>query len=112
MNAASTSSRAVGRRATAAIALATIAGCALPSLPSLRPSPAEPAITETAPGFFTLTKRAGFLAVKPAELRYDVEQQALAFCTARGKGLAVIQSTAVEAEGRETASASIEFRCA
>ncbi len=90
----------VGAAALVAVALT---GCAMSPRTNL---------VEVSSGQFEVTKRSGFLGTsRPAELKYQAEQEALQYCAPRGGKLSIIDSRTTEAQGIDFASASVLFRC-
>jgi hypothetical protein len=80
-----------------------LAGCAA--------SQKQTPITEIGSGAYSITKRSGFLGLRPTELKAQLEQEALAYCGAKGMALSVLDSKAVDADPPAYPSATVQFRC-
>ena len=86
--------------AAGCVALA-FAGCASP----------PNKLSDLGGGAYAMTKRSGLASQRPAELKAQLENEALAFCSGRGQALTMLDTRLVDADPPEYSSATIQFRC-
>ena len=78
-----------------------LAGCASP----------VPRLTDLGGGAYSLTKRAGLAAQRSAELKSQLELEALRMCSDKGQALTMLDTRAVDPDPPDYSFATIQFRC-
>ena len=79
-----------------------LAGCAGPA----------PKVVDLGSGTYAMTKKSGVITRRAAELKAQVEQDALAYCKAHGdRALSVLDTKSAEDDPPDFAFATIRFRC-
>jgi len=80
----------------------TLAGCAGPA----------PPVVDLGSGAYAMTKRSGLIIRRAADLKSQVEQDALTYCKAHGgRALSVLGTKSAEDDPPDYAYATIDFRC-
>ncbi len=70
-----------------------------------------PRLRQLAPNTFELSRDGADFVLQGARLKARLLDEALAFCQARGKGLALLDSTATDAEDGRYATSTVRFNC-
>ena len=84
-----------------ALLIAVLAGCAAPS----------PRVVEVLPGTYRVSKDDSLFILKGEALKTGLIKDAQAFCGAKGKTVAVLDTTSRDSEDNDRASATIQFTC-
>ncbi len=93
--------RAFGNAIAACCAALVLAGCASPSS----------GLSDLGGGAYSMTKRSALSSQRSAELKSQLELDALKICAARGLALTMLDTRVVDPDPPEYSSATIQFRC-
>ena len=97
--------RVASRRGRASLVLlaTTLGACAL-TMPPVQ-------VSRIGPDAYAMTKRSGMLSDRADELKAQVENDALAYCKAQGRAMAVLDSRVIGPDPPAYSSATVQFRC-
>lgn len=68
-------------------------------------------LTDLGAGAYSMTKRSGLSSQRSAELKSQLELEALKVCSDRGQALTMLDTRVVDPDPPEYSSATIQFRC-
>ena len=88
---------------------AIAAGCAALVLAGCASS--STGVTDLGDGAYAMTKRSGLTSQRSAELKLQLEREALALCSGRGQALTMLDTRVFDPDPPEYSSATIQFRC-
>ena len=62
-------------------------------------------------GAHAMSKRSGLAGARSAALKVQLEQEALAYCAARGEALTMLDTKTDDPDPPNVSSATVQFRC-